>query len=724
MSIKKISNILPILFIVATITFLFGSTLLPPKNQIIYGGDIYDAYFYWKSYLSESFRNGVVPFWNPYNFSGTPFLAHPDINIFYPPNWLFIILPLQYSFSWYFFIHFIWAGCTMYWLARQYTGRLGALSSAVVFSLGGYFATRVYSGHLEYVDAASWVPLVFGLVRQALIYNSKKNIILSSIVMALLIICGNELFLLFIGEILLIYIIFFAAKQKKLSSVFLGSIRGIKVLLLILLLALGFSAFQFLPRYEFISQSLRSQGLPYNVARSGSLPFEGLRLFLQPEYWGLPFVENYSYRGPWPDLTVYTHYVGIMPIILILGYIFYRLCSTGVKRIPVFKVNQDFWFLILMVIPIFILISFGMYMQPNFHELLWKFSPLYKGLRLPARHLFVVFFSLSIATGMVVGMLRSKALQITLILLMSIDLLLFDKQFFRLSNTPTVSFDQKLISALTSDAGIHRVLPDYSVVSYVRKSLDFGAAAFYNIQSTSDYNSMILNRYYQFIDLLNKSSISSIASYNVEIPPSNPYSPWIDFLNVKYILVDKQYDAIGGYINNKFEEVLEGKTYKLYKNLTVLPRFFFTYNTEIYNSDKELEKKITAENPDVRHTVLFAKKDIYGLPIVQACKNASGWEAEILTYTSNTIVLRVNTPCDGYLSSSEVYYPGWKASVDTMSTKIYRSNWAFRTIYVPKGEHTVVYYYQPTIYLYGILITTGTVFLVLMLYFRSQKAKH
>src|SRR3989338_5904228 len=125
---SSFARFLPALLIAILVAGMFGKSLIPKANRIIMGGYITGAYFYWKGYLKQTFLAGEIPFWNPYNFSGTPFLAHPNINIFYPLNWIFIILPLNFSFSVYFFLHIVWAGIGMYLLGRQYTDKWGAIA--------------------------------------------------------------------------------------------------------------------------------------------------------------------------------------------------------------------------------------------------------------------------------------------------------------------------------------------------------------------------------------------------------------------------------------------------------------------------------------------------------------------------------------------------------------------------------------------------------------------
>jgi hypothetical protein len=702
-------KLLPLLAIFFLALFLFGNTLFPPVRKMIYGGDIYDAYFFWKNYLAESIKSGVIPFWNPYNFSGTPFLAHPNVNIFYPLNWLFIVMPPNLSFAWYFFIHIVIAGVNMYWLSRQFTDRWGAFLSAVTYALGGFFAARVYSGHLEYVDAASWMPLVFGLTRKAMISPTSRNILFSGLGMGILLLVGNELFFLFILELLGLYAIYLLFVQGFLRARFnliIKVVTYIKVGMLSFLIGFGIAAIELLPRYQFMSLSLRSLGIPYELAGSGSLPLSGLLLFLNPFYWGKPFLDNYSYHGPWPNLFEFTHYVGILPVFILFFFLLFFLLSKIIKKIQIPKIKNELWFFILLVIPLFLLISFGNQIPVNFHKILWNDLSFYKSIRFPARHLFMVAFSLSIVSGIIVGVLRNKFFKTLLIGFVVFDLLLFDKNFFRLSDVPTETFDKQLISIFAKDPGLYRLLPDFSVVSAVRRDMDFGAASMYQIQTASDYNSMILWRYYHFIDLLNNSKSSSIPYFNVEIPPPDPTSPLIDFLNIKYVLSDKLFDRIADRDLSKYRLVKDGANYKLYENISYLPRFFLVGNAKVYSSVQAVEENLLQNPSDTTKTVLLVDSDLEkGKDYDLNCLAEPRGIVEVASYTANRIILNTKSSCNNFLSSSEVYYPGWKARIDEIDTKIYLSNFSFRSIYVPKGDHVIEFYYKPDVFYLGGAIT-------------------
>jgi uncharacterized membrane protein YfhO len=54
---------------------------------------------------------------------------------------------------------------------------------------------------------------------------------------------------------------------------------------------------------------------------------------------------------------------------------------------------------------------------------------------------------------------------------------------------------------------------------------------------------------------------------------------------------------------------------------------------------------------------------------------------------------------------TDVYYPGWTASVDGTAVPIHRANYAFRAVAVPPGRHVVEFHYRPASVRYGLLLS-------------------
>ncbi len=113
----------------------------------------------WRDYMLEAWRSGEVPFWNPYTFLGTPFLANSQSAVLYPLHLIWALTPFSAEglvrFS--AFFHVFWAGLGVTVLIRAFGGsHWGALVGALSFQLGAFIL-----GWLELPSVlmtASWIP--------------------------------------------------------------------------------------------------------------------------------------------------------------------------------------------------------------------------------------------------------------------------------------------------------------------------------------------------------------------------------------------------------------------------------------------------------------------------------------------------------------------------------------------------------------------------------------
>lgn len=110
--------------------------------------------------LLIGFKQSSLNGWNPYQLAGCSFVANPQAALFYPPNWIFFLLPVDSAFMLSTVGHYFLAGFGMYLLARfSRLSPLAALISAFVFCLGGYMSCRLLLRPL--LLSAAWFPLVF-----------------------------------------------------------------------------------------------------------------------------------------------------------------------------------------------------------------------------------------------------------------------------------------------------------------------------------------------------------------------------------------------------------------------------------------------------------------------------------------------------------------------------------------------------------------------------------
>jgi hypothetical protein len=65
----------------------------------------------------------------------------------------------------------------------------------------------------------------------------------------------------------------------------------------------------------------------------------------------------------------------------------------------------------------------------------------------------------------------------------------------------------------------------------------------------------------------------------------------------------------------------------------------------------------------------------------------------------------VSAPADGWLLLRDLYWPGWRASVDGRGVDIVAADGVFRAVPLPAGSHTVRFRYLPGSFLWGVALT-------------------
>jgi len=110
-------------------------------------------------------QGGRFPLWRPTIMSGTPFAANPLAGLYYLPNWPFLFLrwlPLEMGFNLSALAHLWLAGAAMYTLMRRGLGvrTWGALVAAVAYEASPKLMAHLGAGHVGWVQAWGWLPVV------------------------------------------------------------------------------------------------------------------------------------------------------------------------------------------------------------------------------------------------------------------------------------------------------------------------------------------------------------------------------------------------------------------------------------------------------------------------------------------------------------------------------------------------------------------------------------
>ncbi len=166
----------------------------------------------------------------------------------------------------------------------------------------------------------------------------------------------------------------------------------------------------------------------------------------------------------------------------------------------------------------------------------------------------------------------------------------------------------------------------------------------------------------------------------------------------------------------------------IYEVPVVLPRAYFVGAADaraVAPDDPVAALAIMQEEQlDYRRTVLLETE---ALPwptagATQAEGEGLRGEVAIEQYRHDRLHLRVVAPDPGYLVLSNLWYPGWQASVDNTPADILPANYALQAIPVAAGEHSVTLRYLPWSFYGPLLLTLGGLVLSAILLGRRRAA--
>ena len=151
------------MFVALGVACLLAATLAIPAGWVLGspGSDLLNQFVAWRQFAADSLRSGHIPLWNPYTFSGEPFLGGFQSAVLYPPNLLFLILPLARAINLSIAGHLAWLGLGMgRWARSRGFHPLAAALVGFAVPLSGPVFPHVYAGHLPNLCTMAWAPWI------------------------------------------------------------------------------------------------------------------------------------------------------------------------------------------------------------------------------------------------------------------------------------------------------------------------------------------------------------------------------------------------------------------------------------------------------------------------------------------------------------------------------------------------------------------------------------
>lgn len=221
---------------------------------------------------------------------------------------------------------------------------------------------------------------------------------------------------------------------------------------------------------------------------------------------------------------------------------------------------------------------------------------------------------------------------------------------------------------------------DYRVLNFASNTFNENETSYFH-KSIGGYHPAKLRRYQEMVDAYivpeMQKAMQAIAAKggNMQQVDGVKLFPVLNMLNTKYFIFPLQ----------------GGATIPL-KNIYAQGNGWFVDKID-YVADANAEYAEVGKI-DVRHEAVADKQ--FEAVLGQAKANDSTATVKLDKYEPNNLQYTVNSKNGGVVVFSEIYYPGWTATIDGQPAELGRVNYILRAVSVKPGKHTVVLDFHPT----------------------------
>lgn len=277
-----IAQALPCLGLALLVLVMFADLLFSGGDRMVShpSRDIIGQFVAWRTFGFDQMAAGNLPLWNPYIYSGVPFAAGFQAALFYPPNLLFLLLPLPVAINWSVALHLILLGWFMhFWALRRGLRPVAGFVIGALAMFSGPVFPHVFAGHLPNLCAMPWVPLLLLAIDAWLDKSRPVWLLVAILAVALQILSGHVQYVYYTALTAGLYSLFRLVSTRPRARLAIG-------LLTIHPGAVLLAAVQLLPALAISDEITRGQGLPYEAAAMFSFPPENLLTLLVPGFFG------------------------------------------------------------------------------------------------------------------------------------------------------------------------------------------------------------------------------------------------------------------------------------------------------------------------------------------------------------------------------------------------------------------------------------------------------
>ena len=219
---------------------------------------------------------------------------------------------------------------------------------------------------------------------------------------------------------------------------------------------------------------------------------------------------------------------------------------------------------------------------------------------------------------------------------------------------------------------------DYRVLNLASDTFNENETSFYH-KSIGGYHAAKLRRYQELIDAYIIPQMSEIgnaivkAQGDMETIEAPQAFDIINMLNAKYVILPLQ----------------NGQTTPILNPYAFGNAWFVDKVNYVDNANAEL---VGLGSIDLRHEAVADRRfaDVLGEATEDTLATVT-----LTAYEPNELKYDVSCSSDGIVTFSEIYYPGWTATIDGSEALLGRVNYVLRALHMPAGRHEVVLTFKP-----------------------------
>jgi hypothetical protein len=641
------------------------------------------------SFLADELQRGKLPLWDPFTYCGDPIFANIQACFFHPlvlaaafvsAHTSLDVLPML--LEWVVALQIVFAGVVSFHLFRDLgAGTPSAFAGALIFETGGFFAAQ--AEHIGAIMAVAWMPLAWLAVLRlgrgfkagwlAALAVAFGMSILGGLPQATVAVFAS-------AAVLAILLVVHKSAQFRLIALTLAGC----------LIGLGLAAIQFIPTSQVTGCSVAKYRADW-LGTGGGLHWGSFVSLVYPNYYHL--FDLSKFKGPGDPTFLYLY--GSLAGLGLVSYCLYASSAaffSGRWRDPSISILA-------------ILLFFGAFWMLGDKTFLWRllFPLLPVSVRIGIHPEFTFcIFTLAFAGLAALGLERLpvKALfRWAIALVIAVDLFLTGSG--RPMNCASVleepgvtreafGGDGELLQTLRGL--VNRDSPP-ARIDTMDASINWAeCATLTRVPAANGSSPLGLENIVRLQMLaLAHPGVRWGWYYQVE----NPDAPVLDILNVKYLLAGPKGAAMLR-TRTRYRQVASLSGYELFENLSVLPRYFLV-NDVRQTKDREMDGLIQNHSVDLHRTALTEDAVTLPAPSPNPSGDASA-TVHTLRYEPDNLELEITSPQTSFLVLSEAFYPGWQASIDGRSARLYRTDIAFRGMVVPGGTHRIRMEFHPQIF--------------------------